>query len=257
MSPEQHWRVRELFDKALERTEPERLSFLKSACTDDAEVLREAVRLIQAREEAPFFLESPVGGLQHIGRYVVTRELGRGAMGIVYDGVDPMIGRKVAIKVIRLQPLAESGEAGFLRERLFREARAAGALLHPGIVVVFDVGQDGDAAFIAMERVEGPSLYWVLSFGLRLESVVALDILRQTAVALDYAHEKGIVHRDVKPSNIMLQGGKTVKITDFGIAKISSTHQTHTALAMGTPSYMSPEQIDMRVVDGRSDQFSL
>ena len=258
MAPELHARVRALFDEALEKPEAERPAFLQAACNGEGEVLQAVMRLLDAHRGSETFLEDQTRPSQRIGRYLVTGELGRGAMGIVYEAIDPLIGRKVAVKVIHLQAFADAGEARFLRDRLFREARSAGALSHPGIVVVFDVGQEGDLAFIAMERVEGVSLYQVLASGRKIPRAEAFDILRQAASALDYAHRNGVVHRDIKPANIMLDKGVTVKVADFGIAKITSTeHHTVTGMVMGTPSYMSPEQIEALPADGRSDQFSL
>jgi serine/threonine protein kinase len=256
MSPELHERVRKLFDVALGKPEAERLSFLQFACAGEPEVLQAVMRLLEAHRSSESFLANETRPTQHIGRYLVTGELGRGAMGVVYEAVDPLIGRKIAVKVIILQ--ADAGEAQFLRDRLFREARSAGALSHPNIVTVFDVGHEGDTAFIAMERVEGVSLYQVLSSGRKLPRAEAIEILKQTASALDHAHKNGVVHRDIKPANIMLDRGVTVKVADFGIAKITSAEQqTRTGLVMGTPSYMSPEQIEALPADGRSDQFSL
>jgi serine/threonine protein kinase len=258
MSPETHQRVRQLFDEALERPEAERILFLQRVCAGNSEVFGQVAQLLAAHEEAINFLEGQPALPQHMGRYIVTGELGRGAMGIVYEAIDPLIGRKVAVKVIRLQALTDGSETGYLRAQLFREARSAGLLSHPGIVIIFDVGQEGDLAFIAMERVEGPSLQQILASEQEMERSRAFDILRQTAVALDYAHRNGVVHRDVKPANIMLHKGATVKLTDFGIAKVTGMQQlTHSGMVAGTPGYMSPEQLRALPVDGRSDQFSL
>jgi len=215
MAPELHARVRKIFDEALEKPEAERPAFLQSACNGQGEVLQAVTRLLDAHRGSESFLEGETRPTQRIGRYLVTGELGRGAMGIVYEAIDPLIGRKVAVKVIHLQAFADAGEARFLRDRLFREARSAGALSHPGIVVVFDVGQEGDLAFIAMERVEGVSLYQVLASGRKIQRPEAFDILRQAAAALDYAHRNGVVHRDIKPANIMLY----VAGTDRGAAR--------------------------------------
>jgi hypothetical protein len=196
--------------------------------------------------------------VNQIGRYQIVRELGRGAMGVVFEARDPLIGRTVALKMIRLDALGTPDEREWLQERLFREARSAGALSHPGIVVIYDLGTSEGLAYIAMEYVDGPTMEKVLASAEPLNWDEALSILRQTANALDHAHGAGVVHRDVKPANIMLQRSKTVKITDFGIAKITSTQQiTRTGMTMGTPSYMSPEQITAKAVDGRADQFSL
>jgi serine/threonine protein kinase len=192
------------------------------------------------------------------GRYVVSHELGRGGMGIVYEATDPQIGRRLAIKIINFQSFTTSEESTALRDRLFREARSAGALSHPGIVVIYDVGEDNQMAYIAMELVDGPSLHQILASGQRLDPATALDILRQAAAALDHAHQCGIVHRDIKPANIMLHQKSQVKIADFGIAKITfEPKYTMTGTSMGTPDYMSPEQIEAQPTDGRSDQFSL
>ena len=145
-----------------------------------------------------------------------------------------------------------------MRERLFREARSAGMLSHPGIVTIYDVEQQGDLAYIAMEYVDGPTLDQVLSEPDPMDGGRMFSILGQTAVALDYAHSKGIVHRDIKPANIMLSDDGTAKIADFGIAKITAAENlTMTGSIVGTPHYMSPEQVQGQPVDGRSDQFSL
>ena len=196
--------------------------------------------------------------MDRIGRYQIVRELGRGAMGVVFLAVDPTIGRQVAIKTIRLGEVNDPDERAKLRERLFREARSAGILSHPGIVTIYDMEEHGDVAFIAMEFVDGPTLDQLLSESEPITREKLLNILRQTAVALDYAHAKGIVHRDIKPANIMIAADGAVKITDFGIAKVTTSQQyTQTGTILGTPNYMSPEQVQGLAVTGRADQFSL
>jgi tRNA A-37 threonylcarbamoyl transferase component Bud32 len=258
MSPEFHQRVRRVFDEALERPEAERLVFVELASQGDAALVQAVNRLLQAQSESQSFLGTAARPTQRIGRYLIHGELGRGAMGVVYDAIDPMIGRKVAVKVIHLKSFSERGQAEVLKDRLFREARSAGRLFHPGIVIIFDVGEEGDAAFITMERVEGRSLQEILVSKRVLGVEESMAILRQVASALDYAHQQGVVHRDIKPANIMLHNDVLVKVADFGIAKLMSPQtQTITSIVMGTPSYMSPEQVEAKHVDGRSDQFSL
>ena len=196
--------------------------------------------------------------MDSIGRYQIVRELGRGAMGVVYLANDPNIGRAVAIKTIRLAEVHKPEERERLRERLFREARSAGMLSHPGIVTIYDVDQQGDLAYITMEFVNGPTLDWVLSQEIAITPSQMFSVLGQTAAALDYAHSKGIVHRDIKPANVMIASDGATKVTDFGIAKITTNeHLTITGTIVGTPHYMSPEQVQGLEVDGRSDQFSL
>src|SRR5689334_15233673 len=158
--------------------------------------------------------------MDRIGRYKIVRELGRGAMGIVYHAIDPNIGRPVAIKTIQLTQGRKPEEVEKMRERLFREARSAGMLSHPGIVTIYDVEQKDDLAWIAMEYVDGPTLDQLLSESPPIPPAKLFSILVQTAAALDYAHQKGIVHRDIKPANIMIAADGTAKITDFGIAKV-------------------------------------
>jgi serine/threonine-protein kinase len=192
--------------------------------------------------------------MKQLGRYQILGELGRGAMGVVYRALDPAIGRPLAIKTIQLG--SDTLERGWLRDRLMREAQAAGILSHPGIVAIYDVGQEGDLAYIAMELVSGVSLDRVL-MAAPPEPETILKVLTQTAAALDYAHKKGIIHRDIKPANLMLDEDGVVKITDFGVAKITTSQQRTGAGAFGTPNYMAPEQIQMHEVDGRADQFSL
>src|SRR5215471_18650168 len=196
--------------------------------------------------------------MDRIGRYKIVRELGRGAMGIVYHAIDPNIGRPVAIKTIQFGTNRNPEDLDRMRERLFREARSAGILSHPGIVTIYDVDQQGELAYIAMEYVDGPTLEQMMCDPEPLSADRIFSIISQTAAALDYAHSKGIVHRDIKPANIMVTADGTCKITDFGIAKITASEQlTMTGSIVGTPHYMSPEQVQGQAVDGRSDQFSL
>jgi serine/threonine protein kinase len=196
-----------------------------------------------------------------LGRYEVVRELGKGAMGIVYLAKDPLIGRLVALKTIRAAMHADDDEAKEFQQRFIREAQAAGILNHPAIVTVHDIGQDdaSNTSFIAMEYVEGQNLKEVLNQGRALSFDQIADIVAQVAEALDFAHAKGIVHRDVKPANIILLDGYRAKITDFGIAKIASgaANLTTTGLFLGTPNYMAPEQVKGAPVDGRTDIFAL
>jgi serine/threonine protein kinase len=196
-----------------------------------------------------------------LGRYEIVRELGKGAMGIVYLAKDPLIGRLVALKTIRPSAHADDEDTREFQQRFVREAQAAGILNHPSIVTVHDIGQDEPSgmSFIAMEYVEGQNLKEVLAQGRPLSFEQAADICAQVAEGLDFAHAKGIVHRDVKPANIILLEGNRAKITDFGIAKITSgvANLTTTGQFLGTPNYMAPEQIKGTPVDGRSDIFSL
>ncbi|HEV8432312.1 MAG TPA: serine/threonine-protein kinase, partial [Thermoanaerobaculia bacterium] len=196
-----------------------------------------------------------------LGRYEVVRELGKGAMGIVYLAKDPLIGRLVALKTIRPAAHADDDETKEFQARFIREAQAAGILNHPAIVTVHDIGQDDGTgvSFIAMEYVEGQNLKEVLQQGRPLTFEQIGDVIAQVAEGLDFAHAKGIVHRDVKPANVILLEGMRAKITDFGIAKIASgvSNLTTTGQFLGTPNYMAPEQIKGAPVDGRSDIFSL
>jgi serine/threonine protein kinase len=178
-------------------------------------------------------------------------------MGVVYLAVDPAIGRQIAVKVIRLDSFADAEQAAQLRLRLSREAAAAGRLNHPGIVTVYQLGEDEGTIYIAMEFLQGTSLDKLLKSGSIRDVREAMHLLWQIAEALDYAHSMGIVHRDIKPANILVREDGTAKITDFGIAKICSQNVTHTGEALGTPEYMAPEQIMALQVDGRADQFSL
>ena len=195
--------------------------------------------------------------MDQIGRYRIIDELGRGATGIVYKAQDPAIGRVIAIKTIRLSDFTDEAERDRLRERLFREAQSAGILSHPNIVTIYDIAEENGLAYIFMEYVDGPPLERLLNGPEPLDRETMLSIFRQTAIGLDYAHKKGIVHRDIKPANILVHDGHLAKITDFGVAKILSQQMTASGVMMGTPNYMSPEQVQGHAVDGRADQFSL
>jgi serine/threonine-protein kinase len=192
------------------------------------------------------------------GRYEIVGELGRGAMGVVYKATDPVIGRTVAVKTIKLSAEGTGLTRPELLARFQTEARAAGLLTHPNIVVVFDAGEEDGLYYIIMELVEGRSLQALLDDGHSFPLPRVLRIMEQACSALQFAHERNVVHRDIKPANLMLTGDDTVKVTDFGTAKILQFGTVQqTAHVMGTPSYMSPEQVKGRAVDGRSDIFSL
>ena len=193
-----------------------------------------------------------------LGRYEVERELGRGAMGTVYLGKDPKINRVVAIKTLDLSAEFEGNELEQAKDRFFREAETAGRLNHPNIVTIYDAGEEHDLAYIAMEFLEGKDLTDKMGEEQPLPVKWVLQIVLQVAEALDYAHKLGVVHRDIKPANIMyIDNDESIKVTDFGIARITDSSRTRTGVVLGTPSYMSPEQFSGKRVDGRSDLFSL
>ncbi|HSF66607.1 MAG TPA: serine/threonine-protein kinase [Nitrospiraceae bacterium] len=192
-----------------------------------------------------------------LGRYRVLKELGRGAMGLVYLGKDPTIQRFVAIKTMRLDEIYHDDKLQEVKARFFREAESTGRLSHPNIVTIYDAGEENDLGYIAMELIEGtPLKQWSRKPNLMPVNEV-FSILATVADALDYAHQQGVVHRDIKPANIMLTKDRVVKVMDFGIAKMASSSKTQTNIVLGTPTYMSPEQIAGKKVDGRSDIFSL
>ena len=193
-----------------------------------------------------------------LGRYQVEKELGKGAMGVVYLGKDPKIGRVVAIKTMALSQEFEGEELTDARERFFREAETAGRLQHQNIVTIFDAGEEHDLAYIAMEFLKGRDLVDFCKGNSLLPIPKVLSIVARVAEALAYAHRQNVVHRDIKPANIMYEvDSDTVKVTDFGIARITDSSKTKTGLVLGTPSFMSPEQIAGKKVDGRSDLYSL
>ena len=194
--------------------------------------------------------------INQLGRYNIIGELGQGAMGTVYKAVDPLIDRVVAIKTINLSlALDEKDE---YESRFYQEAKAAGRLSHPNIVTIYDVGKSDEIAYIAMEFLQGRELRSVLNDGKRMTVEEVINVVAQVAQGLAYAHEHGIVHRDVKPSNIMIVRDGHVKITDFGIARMASAAvRTQTGMVLGSPKYMSPEQVVGKLTDQRSDIFSL
>jgi serine/threonine-protein kinase len=210
--------------------------------------------------------------MQKLGRYEILAELGRGAMGAVFRARDPRIDRIVAIKTIAVAGADAAGIEDY-RQRFFREAQAAGRLAHPGIVTIFDVdfdvnlpganstsqSQSPQTPFIVMEYVDGKPLdeFVAAAPGQKLAQATALDLVRQIAEALHYAHSQGIIHRDIKPANVIVTPDGRAKIADFGIAKLAQTEATLPGHLLGTPAYMSPEQLNGKTVDGRSDLFSL
>jgi len=190
-----------------------------------------------------------------LGRFQIRKELGRGAMGVVYEAHDPALDRTVALKTIMLT--GDASERATYEARFMQEARAAGRLSHPAVITIYDVGREGELAWIAMERLHGVDLREQLAKA-RPPAKAALTIVIQVAEGLAYAHQTGVVHRDIKPANIMLLRGGRAKIMDFGIARLhASDVKTQTGVVLGTPKYMSPEQLAGRPLDHRSDLFSL
>ena len=223
-----------------------------------ARQLAETVMLAGTRDggtalQADSAVEKPM-----LGRYVIERELGKGAMGVVYQGRDPKINRVVAIKTMALAQEFDADELADVKQRFFREAETAGRLNHPNIVTMYDAGDEHDLAYIAMEFLKGRDLVPQCKPGALLPLPKVLSIIARVADALDYAHSQQVVHRDIKPANIMYEPeSDQVKVTDFGIARITDSSRTKTGMVLGTPSYMSPEQLAGVKIDGRSDLYSL
>jgi serine/threonine-protein kinase len=193
-----------------------------------------------------------------LGRYELVEEIGKGAMGVVYRGRDPRINREVALKAISLADEFEGNELEQARQRFFREAEMAGRLSHPHIVTIYDAGEDRGIAWIAMELLRGQHLVDHTNPARLLPPAIAIEIVARLADALHYAHQNQVVHRDIKPANIMFDPPSgELKITDFGIARLTDSGRTRTGVVLGTPSFMSPEQLQGRPVTGRSDLFSL
>jgi CHASE2 domain-containing sensor protein len=213
-----------------------------------------------ARTNAGTMIMQGGGGTEKpmLGRYQIEKELGKGAMGVVYGGKDPKIGRVVAIKTMALSEEFEAEELKEAKERFFREAETAGRLTHPNIVTIYDAGEEHDLCYIAMEFLKGKDLVPYTRNPNLLPPDKVLYIVERVADALGYAHTMGVVHRDIKPANIMYEPeSDTAKVTDFGIARITDSSRTKTGMVLGTPSYMSPEQLAGKRIDGRSDIFSL
>ena len=211
-----------------------------------------------ARTNAATMVMSGTGEKPMLGRYQVQKELGKGAMGVVYLGKDPKIGREVAIKTMALAAEFEGDELQEAKDRFFREAESAGKLDHPNIVRIFDAGEEHDLAFIAMEFLKGKDLVDKTKNPNLLPFDEMCDIMTKVAEALNHAHSQGVFHRDIKPANIMYDAeAKLPKVADFGIARVTDSSKTKTGMVLGTPSFMSPEQLGGKKIDGRSDLFSL
>jgi tRNA A-37 threonylcarbamoyl transferase component Bud32 len=195
--------------------------------------------------------------MKNIGKYEIITILGKGAMGIVYKARDPLINREVAIKTIRFDLVSEDSENEEIMQRFMREAQAAGKLSHPNIITIYDVGREENVTYIVMQLIEGQSLQKLISSGEKFSTPEVIDLMCQICNALDYAHKNGIVHRDMKPGNILLDKERKPYICDFGVARVETSTLTQSGTAVGTPSYMSPEQVMGKKVDKRSDIFSL
>jgi serine/threonine-protein kinase len=217
--------------------------------------LDNTLSMTAAKNEASLLLQN--GATKPtLGRYEILEELGQGAMGIVYLGKDPSINREVAVKTVNYAEIAPD-ELNDVKARFFREAEAAGKLSHPNIVTIYDMGEDHDMAYIAMELLKGKELTHYCQKGNLLPIKRVLKMVGDVAEALGYAHSQEVVHRDIKPANIILLDDDQVKVADFGIARVISSSKTQTGIIFGTPNYMSPEQVAGKKVDGRSDLFSL
>lgn len=193
----------------------------------------------------------------HIGKYTIVEEIGRGAMGIVYKGLDPLIDRTVAIKTIRFDMYSQPEQRVEAQKRFLREAKSAGNITHPNIVTIYDMGEDNGVFYIAMEYVDGPSLESILAARKKWTVEETIRLVIEIADGLDSTHKKGIIHRDIKPGNILIDKGGRPHIVDFGIARIPTSNLTQTSAVMGTPFYMAPEQVAARKIDHRVDIFAL
>ena len=248
-------RLKRLMDAERNKPKP-------AAAPSPAPASLEPSRPTPAAKSAPAAAPAKAAGSgaqpERLGRYILEREIGRGAMGTVYLGRDTAINRSVAIKAIPLAAEFSDAELVEARARFFREAETAGRLNHPNIVTIYDVGEERGLAYIAMEYLKGHHLSDFARSNNLLEPRKVLDLTSRTAAALGFAHKQQVVHRDIKPANIMFDATTDVlKITDFGIARLSGAGSTRTGIVLGTPSFMSPEQLEGRTVTGHSDLFSL
>ena len=235
------------------------IAFEEQAKPERAEAVLEWMKRTQGVREAEQKKNAGVAGVpKRLGRYVIERRIGRGAMGAVYLAKDPRINRAVAVKAIPIEKEFEDDELKEARVRFFREAESAGRLTHPNIITVFDAGEDKGLAYIAMEYVPGIPLRDFTDPKRLLAPKRALELAASTAEALDYAHNQGVIHRDIKPANLLYNPKEgSLKISDFGVARMTDNNRTKTGIVLGTPMYMSPEQLGAENLTGHSDLFSL
>ena len=234
------------------------LAFEQQAKPERAEAVLEWMKRTHGTPESVSQKQKVAGAPQRLGRYVIEKRIGRGAMGAVYLAKDPRINRPVALKVIPIEKEFEDEELKEARLRFYREAESAGRLTHPNIITVFDAGEDKGLAYIAMEYVPGIPLKQFTDPKRLLAPKRALELCACAAEALDYAHNQGVIHRDIKPANLMYNPKEgSLKITDFGVARMTDNNCTKTGIVLGTPMYMSPEQLGAEDLLGHSDLFSL
>ena len=234
------------------------LEFEQQAKPERAEAVLNWMKRTQGATTKKLSMRGNNGAPQRLGRYVIERKIGRGAMGAVYLAKDPRINRQVALKVIPIEKEFEDEELEEARLRFFREAESAGRLTHPNIITVFDAGEDKHLAYIAMEYMPGAALTKFTDPKKLLAPSKALELCARTADALDYAHNQGVIHRDIKPANLLYNlKDDSLKISDFGVARLTDNNRTKTGIILGTPMYMSPEQLNAEDLTGHSDLFSL
>ena len=236
------------------------LAFEDQAKPERAEAVIDWMKRTHGPTKAPKHSDNPrvAGAPQRLGRYVIEKRIGRGAMGAVYLAKDPRINRAVAVKAIPIEKEFEDEELKEARLRFYREAESAGRLTHPNIITVFDAGEDKGLAYIAMEYVPGIPLKEFTDARKLLAPKRALELCAATAEALDYAHNQGVIHRDIKPANLLYNPKEgSLKISDFGVARLTDNNRTKTGIVLGTPMYMSPEQLGAEDLTGLSDLFSL